>query len=159
MRAIKRCTAAVLLLCLLPLFVFSQQSPTPADRGMAEEVFRLGVQSYYRGSFNEAVIQFEKALSYLPTENLILDWLGKSYYRSGIESAALQQWNLASQAGWGGLLLQNKIEIVQERRNTSLISQETPRFSESGTFPGNTGDTLFLVIRSRFFLWKTGRPG
>ncbi len=124
--------------------IFSQAAPTPADRGMAEEEFRLGIQSYYRGSFNEAIVQFEKALSYLPTENLILDWLGKAYYRSGIESAAVQQWTLASQAGYGGLLLQNKIEIVQERRNINLFSQESPRFSESGTIPGSSGETLFF---------------
>ncbi len=129
---------------LLPLLLGAQTEPTPADRGMAEEEFRLGVQSYYRCSFNEAVIQFEKALSYLPSENLILDWLGKAYYRSGIESAALQHWTLASRSGYGGLLLQNKIEIVQERRNINLLSQEAPRFSESGTFPGNSGGTLFF---------------
>lgn len=144
MRSFTRSMAIFLCLCISPLLLYSQGSPTPADRGMAEEVFRLGIQSYYRGSFNEAVIQFEKALAYLPTENLILDWLGKSYYRSGIESAALQHWNLAYEAGYGGLLLQNKIEIVQERRSISLLSQETPRFSESGAFPGNSGETLFF---------------
>ncbi|MEE3411773.1 MAG: hypothetical protein VZQ99_09885, partial [Treponema sp.] len=47
-----------------------------AEAGFAEEEFRRGVQSYYRGFFNDAIIQFEKALSYLPDEKLILDWLG-----------------------------------------------------------------------------------
>ncbi|HOS29826.1 MAG TPA: VWA domain-containing protein [Treponemataceae bacterium] len=144
MRSLRCKTVLILLFFTLPVFIFSQQTPSPADRGMAEEEFRLGVQSYYRGSFNEAIIQFEKALSFLPTENLILDWLGKAYYRSGIESAAVQHWTLASQAGYGGLLLQNKIEVVQERRNISLLSQGNPRFSESGTFPGSSGDTLFF---------------
>jgi len=144
MRSLRCKTVLILLFFTLPVFIFSQQTPSPADRGMAEEEFRLGVQSYYRGSFNEAIIQFEKALSFLPTENLILDWLGKAYYRSGIESAAVQHWTLASQAGYGGLLLQNKIEVVQERRNISLLSQGNPRFSESGTFPGSSGGTLFF---------------
>lgn len=144
MRSLRCKTVLILLFFTLPVFIFSQQTPSPADRGMAEEEFRLGVQSYYRGSFNEAIIQFEKALSFLPTENLILDWLGKAYYRSGIESAAVQHWTLASQAGYGGLLLQNKIEVVQERRNISLLSQGNPRFSESGTFSGSSGGTLFF---------------
>ncbi|NLC92010.1 MAG: tetratricopeptide repeat protein, partial [Treponema sp.] len=48
-----------------------------SDEGFASEDFRRGVQSYYRGAFNEAIVQFEKALSYLPNDNLILDWLGK----------------------------------------------------------------------------------
>ncbi len=143
MSSLTRFAAFVLLLCVFPLLVFSQEQVTPADRGMAEEEFRLGVQSYYRGYFNEAIVQFEKALSYVPSENLILDWLAKSYYRSGIESAALQQWNLAHQAGYGGLLLQNTIEIVQERRSARLLSQDISRFTESGNFPGNSGNTLF----------------
>ncbi len=144
MKGIRQISILLLVFFALPLCLFSQQEPSPADRGMAEEEFRLGVLSYYRGSFNEAIIQFEKALSYLPSENLIQDWLGKSYYRSGIESAALQHWNLALQSGYGGLLLQNKIEIIQERRNIDVLSQGFPRFSESGTFPGNTGETLFF---------------
>ena len=125
----------------IPGAIFPQQasSPTAADRGNAEQEFRRGVQAWYRGAFNDAVIQFEKALSYLPTENLILDWLGKAYYRSGMEGAALQEWKLASEAGYGGLLLQNKMEIVQNRR----IGQESEasfRFTEAGTFPGKTAD-------------------
>ncbi len=49
----------------IPGAIFSQQasSPTAADRGNAEQEFRRGVQAWYRGAFNDAVIQFEKALS------------------------------------------------------------------------------------------------
>ena len=68
-----------------------------AESGFAEDEFRRGVQSYYRGAFNESILEFEKALSYLPGEPRILDWLGKAYYRAGIEGAALQEWNYASQ--------------------------------------------------------------
>ena len=52
-----------------------------AASGLAEQEFRRGVQAYYRGAFNDSILQFEKALSYLPEENVILDWLGKAYYR------------------------------------------------------------------------------
>ncbi|MGI5173654.1 hypothetical protein H0R92_08645 [Treponema sp. OMZ 840] len=122
------------------IFLFSQtaKEATPVERGSAEQEFRRGVQAWYRGAFNDAVIQFEKALSYLPSENLILDWLGKAYYRSGIEGAALQQWKLASQAGYGGLLLENKIDIVQNRRVPADTSDMSLRFTESGIFPGKT---------------------
>lgn len=132
------------LFCAYSLF-FAQQSgarlvseASPVDRGYAEQEFRRGVQAWYRGAFNDALIQFEKSLSYLPSENLILYWLGKAYYRSGMEGAALQQWRLASDAGYGGLLLQNKIEIVQNRRITSGSGREVLRFSESASFPGKT---------------------
>ncbi|MFA6937431.1 MAG: hypothetical protein WCQ67_04305 [Treponema sp.] len=113
-----------------------------ANSGFAEEEFRRGVQSYYRGAFNESVLQFEKALSYLPGENLILDWLGKSYYRSGIEGAALQQWQSAYDAGYGGILLQNRIEIVSERRITGAEYDSSQRYTESGSFPNTNEDSL-----------------
>ena len=60
-----------------------------AEEGFAAEEFRRGVQSYYKGAYNEAIVQFEKALSYLPDDNLILEWLGNSYYKSGMEGSAL----------------------------------------------------------------------
>src|SRR5574344_530127 len=113
-----------------------------ANSGFAEEEFRRGVQSYYRGAFNESVLQFEKALSYLPGENMILDWLGKAYYRSGIEGAALQQWQAAYDGGYGGILLQNRIEIVRERRITGAEYDSSQRYTESGSFPHVYENTL-----------------
>src|SRR5574344_2355070 len=115
-----------------------------AAAGLAEQEFRRGVQAYYRGSFNDAVMEFEKALSYLPSENLILDWLGKSYYRSGIEGAALEQWQFASDAGYGGLLLKNRIEIVRERRITGANQESAQRYTEAGSFPGKKDGKLFF---------------
>ena len=37
-----------------------------AQAGFAEEEFRKGVQAYYRGSYNDAILEFEKSISYLP---------------------------------------------------------------------------------------------
>ena len=113
-----------------------------ANSGFAEEEFRRGVQSYYRGAFNESILEFEKALSYLPGEPLILDWLGKAYYRSGIEGAALQQWKFAADLGYGGMLLQNRIEIVGDRRIVDGGYGFTQRFTESGSIPPVEGDIL-----------------
>ena len=115
-----------------------------AQSALAFQEFRRGVQAYYRGSFNDAILQFEKALSYLPNENLILDWLGKSYYRSGIEGAALQQWQFASDNGYGGLLLKNQIEVVRERRVTDNVCQAAVAYTEAGSFPGRNGDALIF---------------
>jgi DNA-binding beta-propeller fold protein YncE len=110
---------------------------------MASEEFRRGVQSYYRGAFNEAVMLFERTLSLIPGENLVLDWLGKAYYRSGIEGAAMQQWQFASDSGYGGLLLKNQIEIVRERRVTGMDAEETLRYVEAGSFPGQSGTMIY----------------
>ncbi len=107
-----------------------------AEEGLAAEEFRRGIQAYYRGGYNEAVLQFEKALSYMPEDNLILEWLGNSYYHAGIEGTALQEWQKASESGYGGLLLRNKIEIVRERRVPALAFNRETRYVEAGGFSG-----------------------
>ena len=107
-----------------------------SSEGFASEEFRRGVQSYYKGAFNEAIVQFEKALSFMPNDSLILDWLGKSYYKSGLEGSALSYWQSAIDNGYGGLLLENKVEIVRERRVTGDSSDKLMRLSEAGSYPG-----------------------
>lgn len=107
-----------------------------SSEGFASEEFRRGVQAYYRGAFNEAIVQFEKALSFMPNDSLILDWLGKSYYKSGLEGSALSYWQSALDNGYGGLLLENKVEVVRERRVTGDSSDKLMRLSEAGSYPG-----------------------
>ena len=114
------------------------------EAGFAEEEFRRGVQSYYRGQFNDAVNQFEKALSYLPGENLIIDWLGKAYYRAGMEGIAIKQWQYAKDAGYGGLVLDNRIEVVRERRVTGIESTSNIRYTETGSFRGVNEENKLL---------------
>ena len=129
-------------LALVFLAVGSLTAQTAADKGFADERFRRGVQAYYRGSFNDAVLQFEDALTYTPGDNRILEWLGKAYYRAGMEDAALQEWNYAARNGYGGQLLQNIIEIVSVRRIFTGDYGEDGRFIESGSFPAVEGDIL-----------------
>ena len=114
------------------------------EEGFAAEEFRRGVQAFYKGSYNDAIVQFEKALSYLPDDNLILEWLGKAYYKAGMEGTALSYWQIASDNGYGGLLLDNKIEVVKERRITGDSADKLMRLSESGSFEGNVNGTLIF---------------
>lgn len=130
--------------------VFSQTSSAglysgnvrTAEEGFAAQEFRRGVQSYYRGTFNDAVMQFEKALGYMPNDSLILEWLGKSYYHSGMEGTAVKSWSKAVQNGYGGLLLKNKIEIVQDRRTGAFRSDFNAKYTEAGAFSGSYGDGM-----------------
>ncbi|WP_318661828.1 hypothetical protein [Treponema sp.] len=115
-----------------------------AEAGFAEEEFRRGVQSYYRGLFNDAINQFERALSYLPEENLIIDWLGKAYYRAGMEGDAIKHWQYAKDAGYGGLVLDNRIEVVRERRVTGVDSNLNIRYTETGSFSGINKENKLL---------------
>ena len=148
MKSFRRIIAGIALFSVFsPIFsqnITSDAGMTvPEDRirssseGFASEEFRRGVQAYYRGAFNEAIVQFEKALSFMPNDSLILDWLGKSYYKSGLEGSALSYWQSAQDNGYGGLLLANKIEIVRERRVTEDSSDQAVRLSEAGSYPGD----------------------
>lgn len=118
-----------------------------AEAGFAEEEFRRGVQSYYRGLYNDAILQFEKALSYLPNENLIIDWLGKAYYKSGMEGSAIKQWQYIKEQGYGGLLLDNRIEIVRERRVSQIQEDYESKYSEAGSFPALSNDNKYLFTQ------------
>ncbi|MBQ9539460.1 MAG: hypothetical protein IJU95_09335 [Treponema sp.] len=149
----KKTIIAVFSLALVSIFASSQgnlvdsfreegQGERSSEAGFAEEEFRLGVHSYYRGNYNEAILEFEKALSYLPGENRILEWLGKSYYMAGVEGEALRQWDMARQQDWGGLLLPNKIEIVGDRRVTDTEYGFTQRYTEAGSYSNVNGKTL-----------------
>lgn len=107
-----------------------------AEDGLSYEEFRRGVQTFYRGSFNDSILQFEKALNYTPNDNRILEWLGKAYYYSGLEGTALQEWERAYEAGYGGLLLKNRIEIVKERRFSFEEDAIESVYTEAGSYPG-----------------------
>ncbi|MDR1420875.1 MAG: NHL repeat-containing protein [Treponema sp.] len=114
----------------------------------AREEFRLGIQAYNRYAFNEAILSFERALSYRPGEAMILEWLGRSYYRSGMEEIALAQWRAAGQAyGWSsgpGVLLGSMMETVSNRRSFLPVEDDGIRYVESGRYPGLSDGTVLF---------------
>ncbi|MCR5286074.1 MAG: tetratricopeptide repeat protein [Treponema sp.] len=150
----KKQTSFLFIFSFCLLFAYSQVTSSDAglkvpqdgirnsNQGFASQEFRHGVQAYYKGSYNEAIMQFEKALSFLPNDSLILEWLGKAYYKSGMEGSALAYWQAAKNNGYGGLLLENKIEVVRERRVTGESNEAQIRLTEAGSFDGNFNDNL-----------------
>ena len=137
-----------ILLFLVSLSVFSQNGndrPPPtggtgADALVAAEEFRLGVQAYNRFSYNEAILAFERSLAFRPGEALILDWLGKAYYRSGFEETALRQWRAAldiyGRNTGTGMLLSARIETVANRRFLLPVANDGVRYVQAGRYPG-----------------------
>lgn len=134
--------------------VFSQGNDLPSwnsegidmDALYAREEFRIGVQAFNRFNFNEAILLFENALRYRPGEALILEWLGRAYYRSGFEEAAIAIWQ-ASAAAYGyssrmGMLLSSKIETLRIRRSLLPVADDAVRYVESGRFVGRSGDLV-----------------
>ncbi|MGL4986653.1 MAG: hypothetical protein ACRC5H_05875 [Treponemataceae bacterium] len=141
-------TASILFLIIMffssILSVSSQIQTSTAEGGFSQEEFRRGIQAYYRGSFNDAIVLLERALSYMPNESLILDWLGNAYFRSGIEGTALQYWDLALQNGYGGTFLQSKIDLLRDRRIPSSNLLTDIRFVEAGSFQGKIEQQFYF---------------
>jgi DNA-binding beta-propeller fold protein YncE len=146
-----------LLFLVMTVFVFGQDGgeirPGPPTGGTgaaaltAAEEFRLGIQAYNRFAYNEAILSFERALSFRPGEPLILDWLGRAYYRSGLEETALSQWRAALDI-YGrntgvGMLLGSRIETVQNRRFLLPIANDGVRYAVAGRYPGRYEDIVF----------------
>ena len=136
-------------LLLFPVFLEAQQSlggsGTDRDALYSREEFWVGVQAYNRYAYNEAILSFERALSYRPGEPLYLDWLGRSYYRSGLEDTALRQWQAAAGIYGEGtpetLLLANRIETVRNRRSLFPLDNDI-RYVEAGRYPGRYDNTV-----------------
>jgi DNA-binding beta-propeller fold protein YncE len=140
---------SMLFLCLS--YVYGQREGpvtggTGADAVSAEEAFRLGVLAYNRFSYNEAILSLEKALSFRPGEPLILEWLGRSYYRTGLEEIALRQWKAALDSygrnSGAGMLLNARIETVTNRRFLLPVANDGVRYVESGRYPGRYNDVV-----------------
>jgi len=147
-----------ILLCALflaSLFLYAQGDPVirtdpPGGTGAAAltaaEEFRLGVQAYNRFSYNEAINSFERSLSFRPGEAVVLEWLGKAYYRSGFEEIALRQWRAALNAygrnSDAGMLLSSRIETVSNRRFLMPVADDGVRYVEAGRYPGKYQDIV-----------------
>jgi len=136
------------------VLLYAQSSPTGGIAGsdldtvQAREEFRIGVQAYYRFSYNEAIRSFERALSFWPGEPLILDWLGKSYYRSGIENTAFRVWQAAAE-GYGissgqGMLISSRMETLRNRRLLLPVADDEVRYVESGRYPGKNNEMVYF---------------
>ncbi|MDR0637780.1 MAG: NHL repeat-containing protein [Spirochaetaceae bacterium] len=134
-----------LCLAVFAASLYSQIVPEPDLNAVrAGEEFRTGIQAYNRYAYNEAIRAFESALSYRPGEALILDWLGRAYYKSGLEEIALRQWERAAERYGTGrdetLLALARIEAVAARRSQLVSMAEASRFVEGGVFPGAEND-------------------
>jgi len=144
-----RLIVKILIIFLLSTALYAQPvtGGTGPDALTAADEFRLGVHAFNRFSYNEAILSFERALSFRPGEPLILDWLGKAYYRSGFEETALRQWRAALDV-YGrnsgiGMLLNARIETVANRRYLMPVADDGVRYVGAGKYPGKFNDTIF----------------
>ena len=115
------------------------------DAVRASDEFRWGVSAYHAARFGEAVITFERALSYNPDDLRIIEWLGSSYYRLGYEDSALSLWNRVLDAGAASGPLQYLIDTIEWRRGVSRDLVTPSRYVEIYSLEGQREEfDLFL---------------
>lgn len=120
------------------------QFPYGLSDPSAQENFRLGVQAYHRGRTAESILLFERVLSFNPRDPLSLFWLGRAYFKNGLESTALDRWEAAAKEGGRSLLVESFMEFVSSRRS---VEPGIGRggYVSAGEVPGRQGtDTRFL---------------
>ena len=82
----------------------------------ANDELRFGVTSYHAGNLNESIVSLTRSLSFDSSRALTRYWLGRSYYRSGFEDAALSEWRWLADQGGGTAVLDSWIERIEISR-------------------------------------------
>jgi type IV pilus assembly protein PilQ len=73
----------------------SAESKTVTEQEKAEAHFTSGYSLFFKGSYNEALAEFIKMLSYKPERLKARCWMAKTYYRMGYYRSAVSQCNAA----------------------------------------------------------------
>ena len=112
------------------------------ERVEADQEFRRGVQSFNGGYYSDAILSFTRSLSFKPDDPRYRTWLGRAYYFSGYEDAALAEWNAVVEAGSGSVLLDNLIEVTTVRRGIGPEMERLERFVETHVINGRRDGTV-----------------
>ncbi|MFP4644217.1 MAG: hypothetical protein ACLFM0_07670, partial [Spirochaetales bacterium] len=136
-------------LCTVCLFASLCVSPASAqnidfDSLEADEEFGWGVRAYHRGYFQDAISSFNSALSLDSENDLVREWLGRAYFRSGLEQAAADEWNGLVERGEGSVYLEEMLEHISRRRSVGPDAVATEPYIHAREFEGLRGErTVF----------------
>ncbi|SIQ84900.1 hypothetical protein SAMN05920897_11678 [Alkalispirochaeta americana] len=109
------------------------------DAARAQEEFRWGVEAYHATRFSDAIVAFTRALAFKPEDPLAREWLGRAFFRSGFEDAAVNEWDLLADRDAAGAYLLSRLEVLQYRRGIAPFEDSDPRFSRSHLIRGGEG--------------------
>jgi hypothetical protein len=123
------------------------------DQVRADEEFRSGVRAFNNGFYNEAILSFQRSLSFKPAAELTRSWLGRAFYLSGFTDAALAEWKTAAASGGGSVLLESFIEVLEARQGLVRELMEGERWVVAGDVQAQAGELVVFkrpaVVRAR----------
>ena len=106
------------------------------DAVTAEEEFRWGVRAFNNAQYSEAIRAFSRVLAYDAENVLARSWIGRAYYFSGFEDAAIGSWNALIAAGDGTAQLQTWVETLQARRGLAFELEPPEEYVVNAEIPG-----------------------
>ena len=138
--------AAIFLFAVFLTFLPSYAATQQIDMAAAEaaEEFRWGVHAFHAGRFNDAIIAFTRTLALQPDDFRAREWLGRAYFHSGFEDAALGEWEVIADRGEAKAYLQSRIEHLRFQRGVLPFLEEDLEFSRSQRVFGRRGDTTLF---------------
>lgn len=128
--------AALTLLAITPVL----PQAIDMDAARAQEEFRWGVDAYHAARFNDAIVAFNRALALRPEDHTIREWLGRAYFRSGFEDAAVSEWEIILENNAGGAYLRSRVDTIRYRRGILPFQDDPLLFSRSRIIRGETDD-------------------
>lgn len=102
-----------ILLMISGLYVSAQDLSRQTMQSIDE--WRWGVVAYNDGLPGKALLAMERAISLNPSDGPIREWLGRTYWRSGMEDAALSVWDALIQDGQASIFLQRRADNLRRR--------------------------------------------
>ena len=108
-----RSLLSVLLLLFLLIPAAAQELSLDATKALEE--WRWGVISLNDGLPGRSLLAMERAVSLNPTDPVIREWLGRAYWRSGVEDAALAAWDSLAAEGEASTALMNRADQLRRR--------------------------------------------
>ncbi len=131
---------AIVSLVLLGFAVSLAAQPIDLDDANAREEFRFGVQVYHASRFNDAIVAFTRALAFTPDNLTIREWLGRAYYRSGLEDAAMAEWEIVADEGGAGAYLLSRIDTMNYRQGVMPFQERDLTLARSQLIDARSGE-------------------
>lgn len=120
----------LLYFLFLSVFSYLPAQAIDMDQIRADEEFRIGVVAFHQGYFNKAILSLERSLVYKPENPLVRQWLGRAYYQSGYEDAALNEWDNLIDTDTADSALLAFRDMVDRRRGVMVELQEPDEWVE-----------------------------
>lgn len=139
-----RFAAAVLITVLIafPPRALAQEVSLEAAEALDE--WRWGVIAYNDGFPGKSLLSMERAVSLNPTDPIIREWLGRAYWRSGMEDAALEVWDRLFEENAGSSALRTRAEALRRRLSGEAEIPVDDEWVPLTAFDGQEGDMRYF---------------